>query len=71
MIQIKLTKDSKYGARNSVKYVTRNIAHDIIDEGVGEIYKRNAGVYSNAMLESEGYKKADLKTKRKSKISKK
>ena len=50
MIQVKLNKKSKYGSRNSVLLVTRNIAHGIIDGGFGTIYKPKKRVYKNRML---------------------
>jgi len=68
MIQIKLTQDSKYGKKGSVKDVTRNIAHDIIDQGVGEIFHRERGVYQNKMIESSSYKNPTLHLKKKKRI---
>jgi len=50
MIQVKLTRKSKYGSRNSVVLVTRNIAHGIIDNGDGKIFKPTKRVYNNRMM---------------------
>jgi len=39
MIQIKLLKKCQLGKRNAVVMVSRNIAHGLIEQGLGKIYK--------------------------------
>jgi len=68
MRQIKLTKNSKYGKRGSVVYVSNNEAHSIIDKGFGKLYKRVSKEYKTTMLESD---KGSVGRKRKYKTKKK
>ena len=50
MIQVKLNKNCKYGSRNTVLLVSRNMAHGIVDGGFGTIYKPKKTIYKNRML---------------------
>ena len=50
MIQVRLNKKSKYGNRNTVLVVSRNVAHTIVDGGLGTVYKPRKKVYKNRML---------------------
>jgi len=50
MIQVRLNKKCKYGSRNSVLLVSRNMAHGIIDGGMGSVYKPRKKAYKNRML---------------------
>lgn len=54
MRQVKLTKNSEHGDKGSVVYVKNNVAHSIIDSGVGKLYKRESkGTYQNKMMETK------------------
>jgi len=53
MIQVKLKTDSKFGKKGDVVYVTRNIAHGLIDQKLGDIYRSNIISYKDKMLRSK------------------
>lgn len=55
MIQIKLLKKCQYGRRGAVVYVSRNIAHGLIEQGLGKIYKP-AGRYKHRMFSTKNDK---------------
>jgi len=61
MNQVKLNKKSKYGAKNTVLEVTGNVAHSIVDGGLGKIYKPKP-FYKNRMVTSA--RKRVMKTRR-------
>ena len=52
MIQIKLLKKCQYGKRGDVVYVSRNVAHGLIERKEGEVYKPKKRVYKNRMMSS-------------------